>query len=301
MSDFLLKPSIEQYPAVYGKIDEIQDISAAMDEKYKNLWQAVKRLKDDNFFLTMSEEMTKRLEKIAGIEAKPLQETLEFRRIRVKNRFNMQPPYTSRFFAQKFDEIMGVGNWKATVNAKRSTLTVECSAEDAAYYEEIEATIQGMIPARMKFINKPTTTSVAKITGSIDTGAVVYAYILGSWNLGQKPFGEVEYKELVGENEMILTDEFLGSITAEMLQKIVKVKLNGSVEITELSTASEGTEGYVEYTINEEAIDTIEEIVLLTADNIVVTKANVYIPVSRKILAGNVIIKHKFRVQGVDV
>lgn len=292
MSDFLEEKSIMQYPEVFAKMNDIKEVSKARDQQYHKLNEAVKRLENDNFFSTSTLEMVERLEKMAKIEAKPEQESLDFRRIRLQNRFNLASPYTSRFFAMKFDEIIGVGKWKATINKERTILTLECNAENQAWYEEIEATVSSMIPQKMRFVNTPYTRNQLEIKGSIDSGLILYGYALGSWALGTAAFGKEDMKNIVGGDQMVLTENYLEKITKEMLESITKARINGSVEIEDVSAVIDGKQGSVSYFVPQTTASSIEKIELIRSDDTVVSSATVYIP-----LASDVKLKHNFEVK----
>lgn len=292
MSNFLEEESIKQYPEVFAKMNDIKEISKARDQQYHKLNEAVKRLENDNFFATSTLEMVERLEKMAKIEAKPEQESLDFRRMRLQNRFNLASPYTSRFFAMKFDEIIGTGKWKATINKERTILTLECNAEDQAWYEEIEATVSSMIPQRMRFVNTPYTRNRLEIKGSIDSGLILYGYVLGSWALGIAAFGKEDMKNIVGGDQMVLTEDYLEKITKEMLESITKARINGSVEIEDVSVVIDGKQGSVSYFVPQATASSIEKIELIRSDDTVVSNATVYIP-----LASDVKLKHNFEVR----
>lgn len=292
MSDFLDEESIKQYPEVYAKIHDIQQLSKVRDGQYRNLNKAIKRLDDDNFFSTASLAMIERLERMAKIEPKPTQEDLTFRRMRSQNRYNLNAPLTARFFAMKFDEIIGVGKWKAVINKSRTTLTLECNAENQAWYEEIEATISNMIPKTMRFINVPYTSNTIAMQGSIDSGLIAYGYALGSWHLGAEAFGKEEMKNIIGGEQMVLTQEYLDIATKEMLESVAKVIINESTEINDLSVDVDGNTGYIRYLVPQTAADAITQIALVRSDGTIVSNASVYIP-----LISDVVLKHNFEMK----
>jgi hypothetical protein len=295
MSDFIYEQPIKQYPYVYAKMRDIQAVSAAQIEKYKELGKEVQRLDDDLFFQTASEQTTKRNEAIAEITAGE-NDTLEFRRMRVENRFNLSAPYTIRFLVEKFNEVIGMGNWSATISKSKTLLTLECSINNQQWFEEIIVTIKEIIPARMRFINKPFSQDTLCITDVTEGGILYRNYQLGVWQLGMKPIGTPDMKEIIGDDTMTLTESFLSKTTKEMLNDISKIRINGHIEITEIDIYQEGNEGYIEYLVNQELADAVEKVELFCRDGTMISTATIFVP-----LLNDLVMKHKFKiVEGED-
>ncbi|WP_206108572.1 putative phage tail protein [Paenibacillus thiaminolyticus] len=60
------------------------------------------RLLDDQFVLTSSVDGIKRREKMLGIQADSSLETIEFRRQRIINRYQMKPPFQFDSFSSSW-------------------------------------------------------------------------------------------------------------------------------------------------------------------------------------------------------
>lgn len=292
MSDFLTRDPLEQFPPVFKKMKDIQHICKAQQTQNAKLNDALKGFEDDMFFDTASEKAIKRYEAVAKISANPRIEDLEFRRKRVTNRYNLSPPFTTRFFADKLNEIIGVGKWKAYLNSERNVFTIESSAVNQQWFEEIQITINKLKPASLLFINKPMVNSSILTESFTLYQAVNYNYKLGAWKLGEKPFGFFQ-KETETGGKMSIEQRLLNILTENTVNLINTVLINDKVSILAfVAKNAENNTATIEYKVMSGDMDEIHNIKFLTSDNHVITNANVYIP-----LVDDVMLKHIIKIK----
>lgn len=102
-------------PPWYREILDYQEICRTEEEQLTALAEDVTGVADNFFFQTMDERAVSQWEKVFSITPDTTVEDLEFRRIRLLNRFSTRPPFTISFLYYKLDELIGIGRWNASV------------------------------------------------------------------------------------------------------------------------------------------------------------------------------------------
>ena len=85
------------------------------------------------------------------IRAKPLTETLSFRRQRILSRLCTRPPFTLAFLYQQLDTLLGVGRWTCRVDYPAYLLTIGTHVEDKLHREELIHMVNQIKPANIVF------------------------------------------------------------------------------------------------------------------------------------------------------
>lgn len=81
--------------------------------------------------------------------AKPLTETLSFRRQRILSRLCTRPPFTLAFLYQQLDTLLGVGRWTCRVDYPAYLLTIGTHVEDKLHREELIHMVNQIKPAHI--------------------------------------------------------------------------------------------------------------------------------------------------------
>lgn len=161
------------------------------------LYAAVSTMLADQFIDTASEQAIKRRELQLGIRADTSTETLEFRRKRLINRYSTKPPFTIRYLQQRLDALVGAGLATATVDVQALVLTVAIGIPDAAYFREIEHTINQMKPANIIYNQQTALADRIGIEEHITATPLIRSTRLGTlWHVGVTAF-EVPGEEVV--------------------------------------------------------------------------------------------------------
>lgn len=284
-------------PNIYNEIKEMDAVIATENIEFQNLQNEIDTVRNNQYVLTANEIGIVMFETMLGIKANPLTETLEFRRQRIINRLSMSVPFTYRFLEQKLNETVGKDKWLMSLDYNTYTLTIESSAENQQWFEEIAITMNIIKPANILFINKPLIKETLNVNETVTGNKGIYNYKLGTtWNLGQKPFrtlediGVVKMAGISSVNNNLLND--IATFTASDIDNVI---INNSYVVNTFSLKeSLENNAILEYTVDkiQSGIEIITNIKLRKSTNEVLTDASVYIP-----LIDSVVLKHTINVK----
>lgn len=261
---------------------ELDAMAEAMDQIHKNL-----------FVQTMDEGTTAQWEAILRILPTP-EETLEFRRLRVQNRLSLRPPFTLIFLREKLDLLFGSGNYEVEVDYTNYTLYIEAPAAQQAYFTEVSALLNIVKPCHIVYIARPRLDSALHLSERISRGQMTYNYILGSWQLGEKPFVTYEEQEVLKlETTPSVAPALLNQTAAFVASDVASVRVNGSILITALTRSTDGNVGSVSYPVRREQTEEIALSELLDKEGNVLSSSAVVVPV----LEDTIVLRHSFAVK----
>ena len=287
---------IKYLPDWFKQIIEYEELCKSEKSQFEDLLKALNTVSGNFFFQTMDNTAVGLWEKIFNIIPNLTTESIGFRRSRLINRISTQPPFTLSFLYRKLDEIIGEGLWKASVDYPNYTLYIESSAENQDYAIEVSYTVNKIKPAHIVYINKPLVVTGVCIDENIGLAEKVWNYKLGAWGLGLKPFVSPQIaKEVVPLGSGSVQQKLLDETAASMLPNIVKVRINGSIIITEIVKSSSSNIASVSYTVKPSDTALITQIELLDAGGNTLTTSPVYVPVTE-----NVIINHNIPVKEAE-
>lgn len=136
-------------PALYNDIVEAEALTATATNEIEMLEVAMKRVENEQFIDTSSEQFIRIREKGWDIRADPTTETLDFRRQRIITRQSTRLPITQR----KVNEILQtlVGNrYEERLNEVECKVQFVFDATDASINREIDYTLERLIPLNME-------------------------------------------------------------------------------------------------------------------------------------------------------
>lgn len=242
---------------------------------------AIEAVSQNMFFQTMDTGAVSQWESVLGITANPAAETLEFRRARVLNRVSIRPPFSLGFLYQKLDELIGAGKWEVYVDYPNYTLYVKSSAQNQQYAVEVSYTINKLKPAHIVYLNQPFLTHPVTLEEQVNLTQMVYHYKLGSWGLGIHPFASEQDKgAIVTPSQKSIQTELLADTADFINTDISSVKINGTVQISELTKTVADNTVTIEYTVTPEQAETVTKIELLNPKGQALTSSNVYVPLA---------------------
>ena len=279
------------FPSVYDGVLEISVLSETDDVLLDQALAKLERAQLNQFILTADEETISVYEKMFSILANPTTETLQFRRERVLNRMSLQPPFTMRWLQNKLDEIIGVGKWDAYVDYANRTLYIESFVVNQQWFNELRITINRIKPCNLVFVNKPLIMADVVANETIVSATQHYNYVLGHWQLGQKPFITIDPEEVIKLPIVkSINPNLLADIASFSATDVVAVRLNGSVKLSDFTTkAGQGTTTIVEYEVKPAQASEITQIELLGTGDRVLTASSVYIPVTEAVICKHAI------------
>lgn len=173
------------------EISKIQDFKVVMDvENYEleDLEKGQKRILYENFIDTATEQGIKHQEKLFKIRADLENETLEFRKLRIKNRKMDKMPITHRSLEYKLKTLFGEGNYKVEVINNEYILKVEINTFDWNAFNEIVDNFRYIIPCNiiLKSILTQKIKSNLYYAGTITSGETITVYPWSSKTIESK-------------------------------------------------------------------------------------------------------------------
>ena len=145
---------IDLLPPWYAEVLDYQAICEAEQPMFDDIQAAAAQMLLNLGWLTMDVDAVKLWEQALQIMADPTIESLDFRRFRILNRISTKPPYTKRFLEQKLDEMIGEGLWSLDIDYANYTIYIESNAQDQAYSQEVEFTVNHVKPAHIAYVHR---------------------------------------------------------------------------------------------------------------------------------------------------
>jgi hypothetical protein len=127
---------------------DFQEIAKGENPEFTSLWDAVERFIQDCFVHTGTEWAIRRWEKIFSLATYPT-DTLDQRRARVLAVITRQLPYTMRALFRMLEQLLGAGNFSATVNPVTSTLVVLVNIRVAHQMDDVRQLLDAVVPANL--------------------------------------------------------------------------------------------------------------------------------------------------------
>ena len=140
---------IEFLPPEISNIEDFKEIMDTETIELEIIEKGQKRIQNENFIDTATEYGIKHQEKLFKIRADLSNETLEFRKLRIKNRKIDKAPFTYRFLENKLNNLFGEGNYKLEVLNNEYVLKVEINTFDWNMFNEIVDNFRTIIPCNM--------------------------------------------------------------------------------------------------------------------------------------------------------
>lgn len=138
-------------PPWYREVEDYQQICKAEKAQFDRLSSGMQRVYQNFFVQTMDEEATRQWEKVFRIQARPSEETLEFRRQRVLSRLRTRPPFTLTFLHQQLNELFGEENWTCSIDYAKYALSIGAAVEKRPHRSELLYLVNKVKPAHISF------------------------------------------------------------------------------------------------------------------------------------------------------
>ncbi|MBG9944700.1 putative phage tail protein [Brevibacillus formosus] len=180
---------LKYWPSFYQEVDDFKALADVEATELDDLDKAIQRSFDDEFVMTSGPQGIERREKMLGIQADPSNESLDFRKKRILNRYQTKPPFTIRWLQRQLNELVGVGLVIVNVDVQNFILYVKADIDDAAVFKEVNHTVLTVKPANLIY-NQQT-----EINEGITLQENIYKSRLErktglstTWQLGISPF-----------------------------------------------------------------------------------------------------------------
>ncbi|AJA42542.1 xkdU-like tail protein (endogenous virus) [Clostridium phage phiCT453A] len=140
---------IKFLPPKIAQIEEFKEIMDTETIELEIIEKGQQRILHENFIDTATEYGIRHQEKLFKIRADLSNETLEFRKLRIKNRKIDKVPFTYRFLQNKLNNLFGEDNYKLEVLNNEYVLKVEINTFDWNMFNEIVDNFRTIIPCNM--------------------------------------------------------------------------------------------------------------------------------------------------------
>ncbi|WP_258073295.1 YmfQ family protein [Brevibacillus laterosporus] len=189
---------MEYLPPYYHDILEMQEYTRVASLAVDMVAKAVEQELADQFIETASEKGIARRERMLRIKPRS-DETLEFRRMRLKNRKSIKPPFTERWLQHQLDRLLGKGRVTVEVDVLNFILSVNAEIENAPAFREVEHTVRTTIPANLVYQQRTQIRESITLSEKIIKQTIVRQTRLSTtWRLGRTPFAEaLDEKEVI--------------------------------------------------------------------------------------------------------
>lgn len=269
-------------PNCYEDIVEEEAEQNALSFEINKYNDTCEQAMNDQFIQNCSLKAIGYYESVFHILASPTTESLEFRRERVLTRMkNLRPPYSYWYLRKMLDNFFGVNNYELEVDNDLYKITLESSANNGAWYHEIQVTITAVKPANMVFINMPRITDNLLVNETIKSNASMRNYKLdGRWKLGLRPFVSISSEEVNKMPNVNSIKPYFITKNLENMESLVdNVLINNSLVVTNLNTSIEDSNLIIQYGVNHSEASSITNIKLRDENDITLLDSNVFIPI----------------------
>lgn len=277
---------IDLLPPWYAETLDYQAICEAEQPMFDDVQQALAQLLLNMGWLTMDVDTVQPWEKALNIVPNPTYEDLDFRRMRVLNRLTLKPPFTLQFLHNKLDDLIGPALYSVEVDYPNYTLYIESNAQDQAYSQEVEFTVNRIKPAHITYIHRGNIIVDILVGEQVDyTIWGGWHYHLGQWYLGQKPFAEIqEQGVLKTPNQTSVQPAMLELLAGYTSDDVAAVRINGTVNIPTFNKLVVGNVLTVTYSVTPAMASTVTQAELLASDGTVLFNAqNIYLAVTDQV------------------
>ncbi|WP_039237487.1 putative phage tail protein [Clostridium sp. K25] len=168
------KKLIEFLPPEIANIEDFKEIMNAETIELEVVENKQRQLFHENFIDTATEYGIKHQEKLFKVRPDLENETLEFRKLRIKNRKIDKAPFTHRFLEHKLESLFGKDNYKLDVLNDKYILKVDINTFDWNMFNEIINNFRKIIPCDM-ILN-------STLTNKIETNV----YVVGTTICGEE-------------------------------------------------------------------------------------------------------------------
>ena len=272
-------------------IFEFKEIARVEDSELTTAEEQFEKVMNNQFVLTADVDGLAMFEKLYDI-VPDATDTLDFRRERILQRIQLQPPYTIRFLKQQLDKIIGAGKYTVTVDPDKYEMTIDSAAQNQVYAQEVAIIVGKIKPANIIFVSRPLIVQNILEKEIIINYPLELNYRLGTrWNLGEKPFKSRGTEEVIkASGTSSLTQDLTENSAADIRNIISGVRVNGELKISEFEKKEVFENTIVlEYKVSQDSgIGFINKIELLDESGEQLNWIEIYVPV-----IGEVLISHK--------
>lgn len=136
-------------PDIYNENQTMLQIYERQHEEIDEFEVLIVQVFLNNFIKTCNVEGIRRFEKIFHIQADEINESLEYRKSRIINKFTSQLPYTKIFLEQMLEGIFGEDKYEIDVLHDQYKIRIDLETTIEGLFEQTFKDLREIIPANM--------------------------------------------------------------------------------------------------------------------------------------------------------
>lgn len=140
------------YTDYYTNFVDIKELVSTENALFDELVRAVDEVVIDQYILTAEDRGLKYYEEMFNIIVNPDEDSIEFRRQRVLNRFYNHVPFTEKLLRLKLDSLLSKEGYELNIDADEYTLTVTLKLGLKNLWSEVEKTLISILPSNILLI-----------------------------------------------------------------------------------------------------------------------------------------------------
>ena len=156
----------EELPDYFKPVLEFVQIQKAQGHALDLLEENIASIYANFFISTCDEKTIAYYEKILGIVCR-FGDTLEYRRSRVMQKFNITVPFSVRFLKERLNELYGQNGYQMEIDSKKSILSINITSDRYGAIDLLYELLWAVLPTHMQIIAKQETTNYISGTASV--------------------------------------------------------------------------------------------------------------------------------------
>lgn len=147
-----------QLPEYFRPIIEFREILKAHGYSLDKLDETSEKVKDNNYIATCDEETITYYEKLLGITYR-FGDTMEYRRMRVLQKYNTIVPFSIEFMRDKLTELYGEDGYEMSVDSTACKLKIKVTSDRYGAIDLLYDLLWDVVPAHIQILANQQTTN----------------------------------------------------------------------------------------------------------------------------------------------
>lgn len=147
-----------QLPEYFRPIIEFGEILKAHGYSLGKLDETSEKVKDNNYIATCNEETIAYYEKLLGITYR-FGDTMEYRRMRVLQKYNTIVPFSIEFMRDKLTELYGEDGYEMSVDSTACKLKIKVTSDRYGAIDLLYDLLWDVVPAHIQILANQQTTN----------------------------------------------------------------------------------------------------------------------------------------------
>jgi len=178
---------VDFLPSYFANNVEMLNLMRVEDSLFDELNRHMRGILYNQFILTCDLQTIEFWEGVLNIDFDPVNDTEQFRRERIINRFSSRPPFTMIWLRNRLDQLIGAENYEMSLDTDAFRLSVESDIVNYARFREMIITINRVKPANIVFTMIPLLKD--KVYANPEARVATLEFMrAGTWEIGITDF-----------------------------------------------------------------------------------------------------------------